>query len=92
MLHPEAFRLLTDEAALSDYQFGSNSCHWLFCRTCGVRSFGPRLHSRDRRALRLGVGLLPGHASPDELIAAPVQYCDGRNNNWSQAPAETRHL
>ena len=39
MTRPESFRLLTDEAALADYQFGTNNAHWLFCRTCGVRPF-----------------------------------------------------
>ena len=28
----------------------------------------------------------------DELIAAPVRYCDGLNNDWASTPAETRHL
>jgi hypothetical protein len=27
-----------------------------------------------------------------ELIAAPVRYADGRNNNWGAVPDETRHL
>ena len=29
---------------------------------------------------------------PAELVAAPVQYCDGRANNCWHPPAETRHL
>jgi hypothetical protein len=28
----------------------------------------------------------------NELIAAPVTYYDGRNNNWGAIPTETRHL
>src|SRR3546814_3727740 len=39
---PEAFRLLSDPATLSDYQFGSNSAHHVLCKTCGVSSFRNR--------------------------------------------------
>jgi hypothetical protein len=28
----------------------------------------------------------------DELIAAPVTYYDGLNNDWGKTPAEMRHL
>jgi len=28
----------------------------------------------------------------EELSTAPVRYMDGRNNNWFEAPAETRYL
>ena len=33
-----------------------------------------------------------GDASPAELIRAPVQYFNGRHDNWNAAPAETAHL
>jgi hypothetical protein len=28
----------------------------------------------------------------DELMAAPVTYYDGLNDNWGECPAETPHL
>lgn len=30
--------------------------------------------------------------TPQALIAAPVQFFDGRNNNWLNPPDETQHL
>lgn len=92
ILKPAAFRLLTDESALSDYQFGSNSAHHLFCRTCGVRSFGRGyIEQTGGDYVSVQVACLD-NVEPSELVNAPVKYADGRNNNWWNAPAETRHL
>ena len=91
-LRPADFRLLTDESALSDYQFGTLSTHWLFCRTCGVRSFG-RGYVEAIGGAYVSVQVASLDDAPlDDILAAPVRYCDGRNNNWMEQPAETRHL
>jgi hypothetical protein len=91
MLKPGDFRLLSGSTDLGDYQFGNKTSHHEFCRHCGVHTF-----------IR---GTLPGGNSyvsvqlatlddvPDaELAAAPVQYCNGRDNQWEKVPAVTGHL
>jgi hypothetical protein len=92
ILKPDAFRLLTDESALSDYQFGMKFGHHLFCRHCGVRSFGRgyvEAIGGDYVAVQISA---LDDVDPQELIAAPVRCGDGRNNNWGSVPSEIRHL
>lgn len=92
MVKPESFRLLTDEAELSDYQFGARNIHHLFCRHCGVHSFGwGNLSDLGGKIYAVNVNCLDD-AEPAELVKAPVTYVDGRNDNWQAPPAETRHL
>jgi hypothetical protein len=89
---PEAFRLLSGADALSDYQFNTKSAHHLFCRHCGVRAFGRGdIPEWIGRYVSINVACLDD-VQPDELIEAPLRYSDGRNNNWMNPPAETRHL
>lgn len=91
IVKPEAFRVLAGEAELSDYQFGPIQ-HHLFCRHCGIKSFG-RGHLDVLGGDYYSVNLLClDGLDPAELVAAPVTYFDGRNNQWQSVPAETRHL
>lgn len=76
----EDFTLLTDQAALSSYRFGTQAAEHLFCQTCGVESFyQPRSHphawSVNWRCLDEGHGLI-------EII----QPFDGKN--WEEARAQ----
>jgi hypothetical protein len=92
IITPDAFRLLAGETALSDYQFGRKLGHHLFCRHCGVRAFG-RGYVEQIGGDYVAVQLASlDDAAAQELIAAPIRYADGRNDDWGVSPAEIRHL
>lgn len=92
ILKPDAFRLLSPQTALSDYQFGSLSGHHYFCSNCGVRSFG-RGHVAEIGGDYVSVQVMAlDNLDAAELVAAPVRYADGRHNEWGREPAERRHL
>lgn len=70
-----AFNLLSGDAALSDYQFGSKTIHHLFCGTCGVGSFGRGTMPDGSEAVALNVRCLDGI----DLDALTVQNFDGKS-------------
>jgi len=84
---PGAFRILAGNDALTEYTFGPCRVHHFFCSRCGIRIFG----RAEGGECAVQVATLDD-ATPSELIRAPVQYFDGRHDNWSAAPAETAHL
>ena len=92
IVKPDAFRLVKGEDALSDYQFGSKAAHHLFCKRCGVRPFG-RGYVEEIGGAYVSINIAAlDDATPEELIASPITYYDGANDNWFERPAEVRHL
>ncbi len=89
---PGDFRLLQGEGELRDYQFGGKRIHHQFCRNCGVHSFGwSEAHEDGGRFYAVNLSCLDD-ATAEELARVPITYVDGRNDNWSAPPSETRYL
>ena len=92
VIKPNAFKLLAGEDSLGDYQFGTKRGHHLFCKHCGVRAFG-RGYVEQLGGAYVTIQLSTlDDVTPDELIAAPVAHINGKDNDWANEPAETRHL
>ena len=81
-LKPDAFRLLTGADKLTDYQFGTNSVHWPFCKRCGVRVYGHGdIPEAGGKFVSVQVMSLDG--VPAEVLAAiPQKRSNGRANDW----------
>jgi hypothetical protein len=88
MVRPEQFRLLTGADQLVDFQRNGKFAHFLFCKTCGVRSFahgdapwmGGAYYSVHVNCLDLQEG---------ELEGVVVRHFDGRHDSW-ESPREER--
>jgi hypothetical protein len=91
IIKPEAFRLKTGEGELTLYQFLTKTDRHLFCRHCGVRSFGIGRSPRWGDFYSVNVTCLDD-VSAEELVNAPITYLDGKNDKWDAPPDEVRYL
>jgi hypothetical protein len=87
---PDDFRLLQGEAELTEYLFNTRRNRHVFCRHCGVRSFGIG-QSPGGTVYGVNVMCLQG-LDLDELLTSPITCVDGRHDRWDSPPAEARHL
>ena len=87
----DAFRLVSGEQNLRDYQFARRSIHHKFCVQCGVRSFAHGEDDKGNRFYAVRVNCLDG-VDPQALIDAPVKYFDMLHDDFRSPPAVTRHL
>jgi hypothetical protein len=89
---PAQFRLLSGKDKARGYHKHPQAPTKYFCTQCGMWTHGAG--SADYMGgdfVSIFLSSLDD-IEPQELIAAPVRYSDGLNNNWQNAPAETRHL
>lgn len=84
VIKPAAFRLLSGEDNLTDYQFNTRAGHNLFCKTCGIRSFGRGyVEQIGGDYVSINVRCLEGADAEADLRAATVTLRDGKNNTWA---------
>lgn len=69
------FRLLSGAESLTDYQFNRKVIHHLFCKVCGVRSFGRGTGPDGAEMAAINVRCL----DDVDLAAVPVTAYDGRS-------------
>jgi hypothetical protein len=69
------FKLLSGEAALSDYQFNKKKVHHLFCRTCGTESFARGSKPDGTQMIAVNVRCLDGI----DAAAIEARPFDGRS-------------
>jgi hypothetical protein len=69
------FRLISGEDDLTDYQFNTKNVHHVFCRHCGIRSFGRGKRRDGSEMIAVNVRCLDGV----EPSALEVKHVDGRS-------------
>jgi hypothetical protein len=81
---PDAFRSLRGEECLTAASF---------CPNCGVVPYAhiEAAEWNDGAYVSVNVAVLDD-LDPNELMEAPVQFCDGRNDDWFRKPKFTAHL
>jgi hypothetical protein len=93
-LKPDDFELLAGEAAITTYARTSDvfEVAHKFCSTCGTQTHGSGyLEELGGAFVSVRVAAIDD-LSVEELVTAPVTYCDGLHDNWWNSPEEIRHL
>jgi len=69
----DAFRLLSGEELLSDYQFHHKRIHHFFCQNCGIRSFSRGTDKEGKLSIAINLRCLQGL----DATTLPLHHFDG---------------
>ena len=91
-VRPSAFRLIEGADSVVGYRGHPQASEKYHCATCGVRTH--ECGSADYMGGDfVGVFVTTlDDVTPEELVATPIRYLDGRHDDWQNSPAETRYL
>ena len=87
-VRPSAFRLIEGADSAAGYRGHSLASEKYHCATCGVRTH--ECGSADYMGGDfVGVFVTTlDDVTPEELVATPIRYLDGRHDDWQNSPAE----
>ena len=85
------FHLRRGADDLTTYRFGSRTIRHRFCRHCGIKPFGQGHMDGVGDFFAVNIACLDDVPS-NELAAAPVDFEDGRHDDWANAPTGHAHL
>ena len=88
---PDRFRVMSGNAQLTHYLFGSKRNEHHFCRHCGVRPFGVGNDTPIGKMIGVNLGCLED-VSDEDLAKVPVTYVDGLHDRWDAPPPAYTHL
>ncbi|MBW8297476.1 hypothetical protein [Sphingopyxis sp.] len=93
-LKPEDFELVSGEDALATYarETEAFAIAHKFCATCRTQTHGSGYLKELGGAFASVRVAAIDDLAVEELVSAPVTFCDGLQNNWWTSPNETRHL
>jgi hypothetical protein len=86
IVKPSAFKLVSGEKSLSEYQFGAKSATRYFCKTCGIHCFG-RGHLPEVGGDYVSINY--NCLDDVELVGLKTTHWDGRHNNWHAGSRDT---
>ncbi len=90
-------RNITGIENLADYRWTTperpeSTLRFQFCKTCGVRAYAWGDHPAMGGKFYAEPVTMLDNVDPDELAAAPINYVDGRNNDFNAPPVDIRNL
>ena len=84
----DALTLLSGESELAQYQFGSRSIEHRFCPQCGVKLFGKGTDAKGEPFYAVSLAALDDLPAA-RLAALPIQYFNGRHDDYAHPPHDT---
>lgn len=88
------FKLEQGEQHLSDYAWipsgkSESNLHYRFCKVCGIRTYA---EGNDGTFYAVSIATLAGFEDQADQLARTLTYNDGRNDDLTHTPADTRLL
>jgi hypothetical protein len=87
----DALTLLSAEADLGDYRFAARKIEHRFCKQCGVKVFGKAVDAAGNPFFAVSLSTLDDLPAA-RLAALPIQYFNGRHDDYEHPPSDTSLL